>query len=386
MKQSRSIVAKRAPISTAEKLLVLCAQHGNDVFLRQQASSLLSKAIDWECFIDGSVRQKIIASVYSAVCRIITFERIPSFVSEDLRNAYLYIVARTSLQHAQALHILKLCAQAGIIAVPLKGTILAKHLYGHIYLRDVSSDIDLFIQEKDILRLRDVLVKEGYNLRLRDNDEYCGYNEFMKAGCDTIDVRWKIIETIDCTKLRLEGFWKSVQPAEEGGVRFGAFAPEELLLYLCAHSMNKHCFSQLRHLCDIHQLLAVHGAAICWKRIIETASLWKLSGSLYYALSMREHFFKTPVAPEIRAALKISKLKSALLAVFMDEKVLFRRQCFRRRLLDRFLSFIFFRFFETRSLRDYCFFIFPPRLALRGKSYFTMFWRGFVKLASVFAR
>ncbi|MEI8348615.1 MAG: nucleotidyltransferase family protein [Candidatus Omnitrophota bacterium] len=387
MKRSQTIPAQySAHMVNAEKFVVLCVQYNGDESLREQAMAFIAEGIDWEYFVDISVAQKIAVMVYNVIYKIVPPECIPCFVFDALRNAYLYIVSKTLLKHTETLKLLRLCAQAQVKVVPLKGTILAKRLYGQVHLRDLSSDIDLFIEEKDKLCARDILAREGYVLRLRGNDDYSGYNEFMKAGFGSIDLQWKIVETIDCSRSRLEGFWRAVQKTEEEDITFSVFQTEELLLYLCAHSMSKHCFGQLRHICDIHQLLVVEHAAIDWNRIVAKAKEWNLLTSLYCALSMRQYFFKISVAPEIKKVLKISRFKIMLLKVFTDELVFFRRQSFRRRLVDRFLGFVFFRFVEARSLRDYFFFVFPPREALQSKSYLTMFWRGLGKLTSVFAR
>jgi len=56
-----------------------------------------------------------------------------------------------------------LLENAGIKAVPFKGFILADTLYGNIAARE-SVDIDMFVRDNDLEKLKELMTEDGYKV------------------------------------------------------------------------------------------------------------------------------------------------------------------------------------------------------------------------------
>ncbi len=57
----------------------------------------------------------------------------------------------------------KLLKENGINAVTYKGPVLASQAYGNIGLREFG-DIDIFINKKDALKVKKIMIYKGYEL------------------------------------------------------------------------------------------------------------------------------------------------------------------------------------------------------------------------------
>jgi Uncharacterised nucleotidyltransferase len=147
---------------------------------------------------------------------------------------------------------------AGVSTISLKGPALALLAYRNIALREFA-DLDLLIRPDDVLMARDILVREGYQLRfplsgdtdaalLRSRNRQL---DFVNDGRGTlIDLHWGALHEMFSFQLPVDQLFKSAQVEHREEISFLSLSPEYLLLYLCVHG-TKHCWLNLRELCDV---------------------------------------------------------------------------------------------------------------------------------------
>src|SRR5207237_10396108 len=82
---------------------------------------------------------------------------------EDLRCALDETARRSRAQSAELARMARLFEERGFPMVALKGPLLSHYLYGDLGAR-TSGDIDLLAKRKDVARIRDVLMSQGYRL------------------------------------------------------------------------------------------------------------------------------------------------------------------------------------------------------------------------------
>jgi len=420
-----------------EDLLFACANQGGDP-RRDEITRLINRGVDFAYLAALAVDHHVSSLVWNSLKFYTPSSDPETSALRRLHVSALEISTRNGFYKKELLAILDSFAKDDIPAVPLKGITLSEYLYGDIVSRDLSTDVDLLVKESDLQRAHLILHGLGYRLKPDEETErYRWSRTFIQPGAQEVDLHWDITMTVR-SRERIEGLWASVRPAGMDGIGFYHLCPPELLLYLSAHLVNSGAFRQLRHVCDIRQLLDRYGGGIGWDDIVHKAAEWRMSGSLYAALVAVKSFTHEPVpqsgtvqppnhslcsgsgsasrtrsgaggsAPPERnpvkkeaatvrrrsftgpglttarlRGLKLSLPKRIFIRLLVDKKVMIRRGV-RRKLLDLFLSYLLFEFLESRSLKDHSDIFkrifFPPQEGAGIRGYGRRAITGAVKL------
>lgn len=367
-------------LSNTEELLLVCSR--KDLIGPQQdrASALIREGIDWESFSNLAQKNRVTILVYDSLGRITPSPQVPQPVLDRLKSVYFSTMQKTVYQHNYILGLLGLFAEKKIPAIPLKGTILAKRIYGDIAARGSSGDGDLLVEEKNIKPAQALMEKAGYCLGPESPNIKPWQCWFIKKNAMPIDMHWDITK-MGRSRERIEEFWKRTRLAEEEGVGYYEFREDELLLYHSAQIVNDCSFLRLRNICDIDRFLFKYKNNLNWSRITEMAKRWKLSSSLYAALTLSKRLFNSNVPEEALRRIRPNPFKIALLNFFVNKRVIMGSG-FRRRLMDILLRPIFFEIIEAESAGDYFSIIFPPG-ELRSKSWAARLAKGASALPNI---
>lgn len=361
-------------LSNTEELLLLCAQGDLTRSQKEKAQTLIKEGVDWGRFLGAAMEGRVCVSVYNAFSGIDPFLPIPQSVLDRLKSARLFIIAKTTYQHTELLNLLRLFMESKIPVIPLKGAILARRLYGDIAGRDLSTDHDFLVEEENKKSARILLEKAGYSFRPVKHIIKPWQSSFVKPKAMAVDLHWDITK-MGRSKKRIAELWRGVRLVEEDGISYYEFKEEELLLYLSAQMLGNCCFTRLKYVCDIHQLLHRSKDMLNWSEIVEKARRWRLSNSLYAAVKLSRELFNSDSPPEALKRLKPHPLKVILLNLFVNKKVVLRNKSLSRQLLDTFLRYIFFELIEAESVKD-CFFIVFPSRADRDKDWAARIAKG----------
>ncbi len=366
-----------------EELLLICCQKNLDEKLKKEAASLIKEGLYWQRFLELAMKKGVTILVYDALREIAPRRDIPQFVFDRLKFSYLFIISEVNYQHKQLEELLGVFTKKGILVLPLKGTILAKRLYGNIAGRGISCDFDFLIKEEDREITKNALEGVGYRFsRAELVEKWQWQYEFSKSKEKKVDLHWDITMMVR-SRERIEGLWEGTEPVEREGASYYDFKPEELLLYLSAHLVNSNSFRTLRAVADINRLLQKYAPEINWQRLADKAKKWRLSGSLYAALRLNQDFFVPRFPGELLAWLGLSSPKRIFIRAFANKNVILK-EGLRRAFLDKFLAYIFFEITEARCLKDYLIIlkkvVFPPRQAMGQRSYILRIFKGIAKL------
>jgi hypothetical protein len=154
--------------------------------------------------------------------------------------------------------VLRALSEAGIPVISFKGPALALTAYRNLALREFH-DLDLMVRPEDVLRVRDLLVGDGYSLwspLVRYNDAALPRSSnrqvcfTSKERGTSVDLHWGALHEMFSFQLDTEQLWQTAHVERQDGISFLSLSPEHLLLYLCAHGA-KHCWRNLCWLCDI---------------------------------------------------------------------------------------------------------------------------------------
>ena len=370
-----------------EEVLFACARpQGPGLRDEKKMNPSLLSGVDFEYLRDLAVNHHVSSLTFNALKSRTPSSDIEKKAIKDLRASCLAASAANSFYKKELMRILASFDAKGIAVIPLKGILLSEYLYGDATSRDQSVDIDLLVKEKDVGRARSLLEDIGYAFSPSGEiEKYLWSYNFRKGGLPAIDLHWDITMMVR-GRERINGLWDLASLRDSAGVKYYYFKPEELLLYLSAHLVNSGAFRQLRHIRDIEQLIGRYGNEIDWNSVARKAREWRLSGSLYAALTLiRRSSGKGGMGvPFSLRELRISLPKRLFIRFFADKKVVAGKG-FRRAFLDYFLSYAFFEIVEAASLKDHLdifkrIFL-PPREIIGERGYGLRAFKGAVKLA-----
>jgi hypothetical protein len=157
------------------------------------------------------------------------------------------------------LRVLDILAHSRIPVISFKGPALALIAYRNLALREFA-DLDLLVRPGDVVRTRNVLVHNGYVLNsiVPDNTD-AALNRFSDRQISfaknddyhiKLDLHWGVLSEWSSFQLDVGSLFESAFVERHERISFLALSPEHLLLLLCAHG-TKHCWSNLRLLCDV---------------------------------------------------------------------------------------------------------------------------------------
>lgn len=219
---------------------------------------------------------------------------VPPAIREQWRAARRATAARNLLFQREEENVLRQLQCAGVDALPLKGTSLAR-LLGDLASRPVT-DIDLAIRAQDVAPAAAWLQRLGYSIRLPA--ALLSHRAFL-AGTDAhtsevtcsrpeagtvlpLELHWK------CLSLPEEEIWRSVQTYVPAGVR--TLGLEHYFLFLCAHAADGG-WSGLRWLCDLAEFLPLLGQRLDAARCVRLAGRAGLRRAAGVTLELLDAFF-----------------------------------------------------------------------------------------------
>jgi hypothetical protein len=258
--------------SEFEFLLACCAQPLN----RGHLEGFLGCHYDWQTFMCLAEHHCVIPQVYRSLA--LYGDRLPAGNFAALRSRY-QDNARSALWFtSELLRVLKHLECRGIAAIPLKGPVLARTLYGDVTARQFG-DLDILIRPEDVTKAKSAVLQLGYKPALQLtalSEQACISNghEFTfggQAGPHLLELQWRIVPRFYSIGFDVASLSERAERVDVGGCSVATLSPDDLLLVLCVHAA-KHLWLQLSWLCDIAEL--ARAARINW----ETA--WKRSREL----------------------------------------------------------------------------------------------------------
>jgi hypothetical protein len=221
-------------------------------FFNPDASLVPRDGLDWGRVKSLAERHAVVPVLHAAVGNGDEHldRRVREIVRFDLRLS------------AELVKLLGALDRARIEAISLKGPVLGSLLYGDRVLR-TSDDLDLVVRRGDAVRVRSVFEGLGYRMEsvphwpggatlLRARDSQMSFSDPTETV--SVDVHWTFFPEYFPSPFDERDVWNNLRRTHWCGSTVRTLAPEDLVLFLCAHSA-KHCWRRLSWLCDIARLL-----------------------------------------------------------------------------------------------------------------------------------
>ena len=253
----------------------------------------LAQPLDWDALQRMADDHSVMPLVAYVVCRH-AGDLVPPNILQRFRERFIRIT-QDSLAGAQEWQrVLRALGEAGVPVISFKGPALALTAYRNLALREFH-DLDLMVRSEDVLRVRDVLVGDGYSLGsplLRQTDAALVRSSNRqvyftnKERGTSVDLHWGALHEMFSFQLDADQLWQAAYVERQEGMSFLSLSPEHLLLYLCAHGA-KHCWRNLCWLCDIACHIQAH-PRMDWDACTRLAELTSCGLLLKHALLLSE--------------------------------------------------------------------------------------------------
>ena len=190
----------------------------------------------------------------------------------------------------------------GIPAIPYKGPALAASAYGNLSLRQFC-DLDVLLHKRDIVRAKELLISQGYQLQLTNAEEaaflkYRYHFHFARdSGRVHVELHWAFTRRYWSFPIGLKQLWKRLEPVSLDGKTVLSFEPEDLVLILCVHGA-KHYWQRLAWICDIAELIRVQ-QPMNWERLVKNAVKARSQRMLFLGLLLASDILEVALPEEV---------------------------------------------------------------------------------------
>jgi Uncharacterised nucleotidyltransferase len=287
------------------ELIFCCATTQLSAEKIERIKILIKQELDWDYLIQIAYGHGLILLLYTNL-NTIAKEIIPETAFNQIRSLFYANAQRNMLLTGELVKILRLLQEHGISAVPYKGPVLAKSLYGNISLRQFA-DLDIIVRNTDdVLKVKSVLVAHGYKAKqeLTNIEEIAYFQSKSEHTYDFIDesksilleVHWRITPKYK-SPIEPKHFWKKLEKIEFAGIIIPYLPLEDWLLILCVHG-SRHRWEKLSWPCDIAQLIRIT-PEINWQQLIKQAIEFDCKRMLFLGLFLAHHLMEARIPEEV---------------------------------------------------------------------------------------
>jgi len=282
-------------------LLVACCVRGSAERIRR----ILSGSLDWERMLVLVDHHRVVPQVYGELSAF--SHLVPAQHLDALGLRYQDNARKTLWFTGELVRILRHLEAAGVKALPYKGPVLAKTLYGEVTRRQFC-DLDVLILPADILRAKAALLDLGYkpSLDLAPGIEPnyietgCEYSFRSTNGSNLLELQWRIVPRFYSIDFDVAELCARADEIIVGGHAVRTLRTEDLLLVLCVHAA-KHVWVQLSWLCDIAQLMK--SRPLDWNTIQDEARRLGIERIVSLNLFLAHNLLDSPLPPPMQKVL-----------------------------------------------------------------------------------
>ena len=305
-------------LSQEMQLILICSKAAFSV---NTQSNNLSNNIDseklYKLLTYHSIRTVFLKGITKIDSSLIAHEYLQQ-IKQDCHQ----ISIRGLLNTQELLRLIKKFNSKNVLIIPYKGANLALTYFGDLGLRE-SSDIDIFLQLKDINKLKKILLTEGY--QTDDFPNMAHEKLFWKLNCelsfrfeDSINNKYFHVEphyssniAADGIKtLTFEDFKNNLQKSNIGGVPITTLSNTDNLLLILTHHAVKEGWSKLKYILDIHQIVHKDREAIDWKYLISKIKYIGIQDHVLVGFCLTHCLFYTQFPNDIATLFSNTKIKN----------------------------------------------------------------------------
>jgi hypothetical protein len=276
-----------------------------------------ARPVDWDAVLRLADHHGVSSLLHHSLSRL--GDAVPRPVLATLRQRYETNVLKSLFLARELICVLDCLDALGIEVIPYKGIAMSEVYYGDMALRQ-SGDMDLFVRERDVARIKTAVCALGYVPRVpipadAEQDYIASGYECTfdhPRGKNLLELQWALQPRFYAVDFDMDGLFERAVSVTVAGRVMKTPSPEDLLLVLSVHAA-KHVWGRLIWLCDIAQILEVE--TLNWDWMQSRARELGIERMLHITLLLANRLLNTPVPAPIGKAILADKAAGA----FTDE-------------------------------------------------------------------
>ncbi len=253
---------------------------------------------DWETVVEEAITQRMAPLLLCWLSHPTHRHEIPLRLLNVLKQQVALHTAWHLLLVKQLRDILATCEQQGIACVPIRGPVLAEHLYGNGSTRQMD-DLDFLVHREDLTALKDILQHLGYT----NHEHRPGFLETFSYSLEfvhpnhgfLVEPHWTLAYPPFIGVAAMEPVWTRVRRQQWAGGNTWALSNEDLLLHLCLHLHHKGRQAPLLWFYELHSVIQRQSSTLDWNTLMHQARLMEQTQAVYDVLTIVTETFHSPV-------------------------------------------------------------------------------------------
>jgi len=285
-------------------LLLLLASKSLGISRDEKIDEILDYEILWDEVIDLANRHRLIPQLHNMLLEF--GGKVAGNEREKIEHEYQKNVKKMLMFAAENLKLGDLLTENKVPWIPLKGSLMAWHLYGDLGLRQ-ARDIDILVPFSKAGIADELIVANGFiryrpSYKLGENQAknyfryFHDYEYYHPKKGIFLELHWKLFGNKHLFPVGEEEIWDNLVAREFGGRIFNTFRTEYNFLYLVVHG-SLHQWFRLGWLRDI-ALLLQNSEAMDTHFIVQKAFKIGVERSLFQSLLLCKKLFGCSIPKE----------------------------------------------------------------------------------------
>lgn len=269
---------------------------------RERLQALLEDTTDWTYVLRQADRHRVWPLLHRHLGGPFA-DAVPTAVKERLTAFGRRLAIYTLEQTREMLLLVDLLAEHGIDGLPFKGPVLGSQVYGDAGLRQFG-DLDILVDRDRYEQTRALLEARGYRpiqemtpaqeehlFTIEKSREYSN-------GRSLVELHWDFMHPMHGLRFDAQAIRRRLTTTRIGGREVETLAPEDLLIYLCAHG-GKHFWERLSWVCDVAECLRTYEDALNWAVVLAQADTLHARRMVLLGVRLAAELLEAPAPPDI---------------------------------------------------------------------------------------
>ena len=229
---------------------------------REVLNEVLTGVLDWGHLLALAARHGLEPLLFHHLYAV-SGGAVPESVLYALREECRVIAGRNMILASKLKGISAHLSARGVRHLAYKGPVLAEVYYGNCALR-VFRDLDILVPAAELEAARRALEELGFRdktgmsaAQLAASFRYGFEHSFTADGGLDLDLHWRVVQRFKAPAIAMDGIWKRAEMVNFLSGEVPTFMTEDLFVALCLHA-GHHGWTQISHICDLHQILQFH--------------------------------------------------------------------------------------------------------------------------------
>ncbi len=292
----------------AYDLIRTCLSHRPDSTRREAARSLVNPDVDWEPVRQEAQRHRVLSPLFHALEHLLGTQ-LPTPVRNQIREHKRGLKIRNTFLVQELGRINQHLEAAGLPLLAMKGTVLARTVYGDLTARQ-SVDMDILVPRSQFSEVERALQDVGYEYaekrkrltgwRKTLSLHLDGQWQFTRAkGPFHLDVHTRVMPPRYSFPAAFDALWNRAQKVRlNDEVSVWGFSPEDRLFSLCYHGV-KNQWRALKYVVDLAELIRTQ-PDLDWANVVEYAERTRSTRVVRLGLSLSQGIMSASLPADIR--------------------------------------------------------------------------------------